>query len=433
MLNLSLLSRLGAKFGSALKSPSLRGVFVILSSRLLRIFLQGGYFITLARTLGAEQYGLFVGVLALVKLMAPFASWGSPQILVKHVSRSRENFARYWGNALLTCLGFGTLCLIIVCLVAYSLFSNTLPITIIVCVGIAEFIFARFHDVSLKAFLAMERLSSNAQLVVFNTFMNLAAALCLAFFFSQPTAITWGFLYLASRMILGLAAVGLVIAQCGMPTLAPSLIRAEILEGFYFSVGLSAQTVYNDVDKTMLARLSTFNATGIYGAAYRILDVAMTPVMAALTTVYAKFFRKGAQGIRGSVAVAQKVLPLVGVYSLISSLALCLFAPLVPRILGDEYSTAVAAIRWLSPLLVFKTLQYFAADTLTGAGYQSVRTALQVSLALFNGIANLWLIPLYSWKGAAWSSLISDGLLAISLWLLVFYFARVQARPAIRR
>ena len=66
------------------------------------------------------------------------------------------------------------------------------------------------------------------------------------------------------------------------------------------------------------------------------------------------------------------------------------------------------------PLL--KTLHYFAADALTGAGHQALRTLVQVAVAGFNVLVNLWLIPAYSWRGAAWSSLASDGLLAVALW-----------------
>ena len=68
----------------------------------------------------------------------------------------------------------------------------------------------------------------------------------------------------------------------------------------------------------------------------------------------------------------------------------------------------------LLPLL--KTMHYFAADSLTGAGHQGLRTLVQVLVALFNVVVNLWVIPAYSWRGAAWSSLASDGLLGASLW-----------------
>ncbi len=54
---------------------------------------------------------------------------------------------------------------------------------------------------------------------------------------------------------------------------------------------------------------------------------------------------------------------------------------------------------------------------LTGAGYQGLRTLAQVGVAAFNILINLWIIPAYGWRGAAWSSIASDGLLALSFWL----------------
>jgi len=41
-----------------------------------------------------------------------------------------------------------------------------------------------------------------------------------------------------------------------------------------------------------------------------------------------------------------------------------------------------------------------------------------MGIAVFNVFLNLWIIPAYGWRGAAWSSLASDGLLAAILWLI---------------
>jgi O-antigen/teichoic acid export membrane protein len=49
-----------------------------------------------------------------------------------------------------------------------------------------------------------------------------------------------------------------------------------------------------------------------------------------------------------------------------------------------------------------------------------LRTAAQVTVALVNLLLNLWWIPVFGWIGAAWSSLASDGLLAVLNTLLLF-------------
>lgn len=108
-------------------------------------------------------------------------------------------------------------------------------------------------------------------------------------------------------------------------------------------------------------------------------------------------------------------------YSLFAFAACIVGAPLVPHILGRQYADVTEALRWLAILPVLKTLHFFTADALTGAGHQGTRSLIQFGVAAFNVLINLWLIPSYGWRGAAWSSIASDGLLALSLLLVVTY------------
>ena len=70
----------------------------------LRIIVQAVYFIVIARLLGPAQYGAFVAVVALVAILAPFATLGFGNLLIKNVVRDRSAFAVSWGNALLVAM-----------------------------------------------------------------------------------------------------------------------------------------------------------------------------------------------------------------------------------------------------------------------------------------------------------------------------------------
>jgi O-antigen/teichoic acid export membrane protein len=94
--------------------------------------------------------------------------------------------------------------------------------------------------------------------------------------------------------------------------------------------------------------------------------------------------------------------------------------------LGSEYHASVEALRWLAPILILRTVHRFYSNSLTGAGFQGARTAAQAGVALFNVLLNLWLIPAYSWRGAAWSSLASDALLLVSTVLIVDRLGRFE-------
>jgi O-antigen/teichoic acid export membrane protein len=155
----------------------------------------------------------------------------------------------------------------------------------------------------------------------------------------------------------------------------------------------------------MLARLSTLVATGIYGAAYRIVDVSFSPVSSLLYAAYPSFFRAGMGGIAASCKYARPLLIRSLGFSFLICTAILLFAGVVPRILGAQYAATAEALRWLSFLPILKSVHYFLSDVLTSAGHQAVRTVIQIGVALFNILINLWVIPAYSWRGAAVSSI----------------------------
>ena len=107
------------------------------------------------------------------------------------------------------------------------------------------------------------------------------------------------------------------------------------------------------------------------------------------------------------------------VYGLFIGVALFVAARLVPGIMGREYEQSIVALRWLCVLPAIKSVHALLTDTLTGADYQWQRSMVQIVVAAFNIILNLWIIRAYAWRGAAWSSVITDLLLAILLYLVI--------------
>jgi O-antigen/teichoic acid export membrane protein len=193
-------------------------------------------------------------------------------------------------------------------------------------------------------------------------------------------------------------------------------------------VGGATEISYQEIDKAILARLSTLEATGVYAASHRLIDMAFVPVQSLLLAGRAKFFEHGAHGIRGSIGLARRVAPLSLAYGLGVGVLLFVSAPLVPHLFGSDYTSAVSVIRWLSVIPLLKTLHSLAGNALTGAGYQRVRTYALIMAASTNVFANLWLIPRYSWRGAAWSRIATEALLVCLLGALTWHNYRFRER-----
>jgi O-antigen/teichoic acid export membrane protein len=395
-----------------------------------RTVLQAAYFVIIARTLGPGGYGAFVGAAALSALAAPFAAMGAGNVLIQNVARDERSFHRYWGGALSTTLAGGVLSVGVVVLAARAVLPATIPTILVVCVAVSDLLFNTVLFLCGQAYQAVEKMQRTAQLPIVTTSLRLVAAVV---FISVPgahSAARWGVYYLTCTALSTVVALWLTFRELGRPVAAFTYGVTEFREGFYFATGISAQNVYNDIDKTMLSKMSTLDATGIYGAAYRIIDVAMVPLRALTSAAYPRFFRHGARGVKSSLTVARQLIPAAVGYGCLAGGMLFLCAPILPRFLGHDYANAVEAVRWLALLPVLKSIQSFAADTLTGAGYQGTRTSLQVGIALFNVVINFPLITMWSWRGAAWASLITDGLLALMLWVIVWLYRHRAAAVA---
>jgi O-antigen/teichoic acid export membrane protein len=366
--------------------------------------------------------------MALIALVAPFGGIGAGNLLVQSVSRNRELFAGYWGNALLLLALSGAALVGLVMAVAHFLLPASIPWVLILLVSLADILAVKGTEIAAQAFQATDGMRYTSFLTFLPYVLRLLGSVIVFFLWRHATALTWGWFYFACAVLSATVAICLVTYKLGAPRFALARIPKEIGQGFYFSTSMSAQTVYNDIDKTMLARLSTLDATGIYAAAYRLIDVAFTPVRSVLFAAYANFFRHGQAGIAVSYSYAKKILPKMMGFSLVICLGLFVAAPVVPFVLGREYAGAVEALRWLALLPFFKAMHYFLADSLTGAGYQRIRTLTQIGLALFNVALNLWLIPLYSWRGAAWASLASDAGLVLAMYAAVMFVMAKEAR-----
>lgn len=405
-----------------------RNTLWMLAGQGARTVIQGIYFVLVARALHPDGYGAFVAAMSMVMIAAPFASLGAGAVLVKNVARDPAMLPAYWGNALVIIAISGLALLVLVLGAALVLLPSAIPLALVLALGLAELLFARVVEVCAQVFQAFQRLkwTSAIQLTLSGMRLLSIAALCLAL--RSPTPLQWSVGYLAATVAAAATGVLLVHVKCARPRLVVDRARMELREGAYFSISLSAQSIYNDIDKAMLSRLSTLAASGVYGAAYRIIDVSFAPVSALLSASYARFFQHGTEGLPGTLRLARRLLPLSAAYGVAAGLALVLLAPLVPLVLGERYAPIAPMLVWLAPIPLLRACHYFLADALTGAGYQRARSLVQIVVAGANVLLNLWLIPIYSWKGAAWTSLGCDGLLAMGLLLAILKISSGAAR-----
>jgi O-antigen/teichoic acid export membrane protein len=395
-----------------------------------RACLQGAYFILLARVLGVRDFGAFAGITALVAIVQPFGSLGTMNLLIMHVALDRSTARAAFSTACVVTVG-ASLCIGAVLIAAAPAITPAAITRVIVLqVVVADLLGARLVDIAGAVYQAQDRMVRTTLFPLVLHAARLVAAIILVVVPAQVTLERWTFAYVAASAVVTVVILASVVRDVGLARPDLRHYRSEWGVGTQFSIGLMAQSIYNDIDKSMLARMSTLEAAGIYSAAYRIVDLSFMPMRALLAASYARFFRHGADGLAASVAFTRSLARPGIAYCLFASLMLFASADFVPLVLGHAYAPSVTALRWLSLLPLLKACHYLAADALTGAMLQATRTAWQVAVAASNVLLNLWLIPAYSWRGAVAASVFSDGVLAVALWLVVR--ARLR-RPRLMR
>lgn len=395
----------------------------------LRLVIQAAYFILIARILGPGRYGAFASIVALAGVLTPFSGLGTGNLFIKNVRSGRRTAPVCWGNGLLATTFSGSLFVTAVFLIDI-LFHLHIPLGVVAGVCCSDLVLMRITELAMFGFGAIDRMKENAIQAVISSALRLAAIVLLAPFGHRVTLQWWTWAYLSASALGAVYAVWRAHGAWGRPRFDLPSLFADAREGIYFSVGAAAATVYNDIDKVMLAKVS-FAEVGIYAAAYRIIDVSMTPVRALVTAAYPHFFRLGVGGLRQAFGYARTQIGRALLYSIVLAPALWFGAPLLPHLVGHGYAQTVPALRWLVLLPVLRSVHAFLADALSGAGYQGLRSAIQVAVALVNFGLNLLILPRYGWLGAAWTSLASDGLLLVCLWVAVQFTLRREARRSL--
>jgi O-antigen/teichoic acid export membrane protein len=384
----------------------------------IKLVLQAVYFLFIARSLGPSQYGAFVAVTAMTAIISPYIGLGCGSLFLKNVRSGKRTPPLCWGNGLLVTLVTGALVGGVLCGISH-LWLRDFPIAPVCAVSLSDLILVRIIDLASFGFAASGRMSKTA---VQNTTMSLLRVLgilALAARYHQVSIQQWTWVYLLTGAIGAAFAFQQGSTLWGVPRISFAALWEDAREGCFFSISTSAQTIYNDIDKTMLARLSTFSATGVYAAAYRIIDTSLTPVRSLVSAAYPKFFRVGSDGIGATYSYAKLLIRKAVVFGVADFLGLVLIAPLLPHILGPKYAAVGPAIRLLALIPVMRCVHWFLADALSGANVQGIRTAVQVGVALLNIGLNLLVLPRWSWVGAAWTSLASDAALMVAVYAVI--------------
>jgi len=296
-----------------------------------------------------------------------------------------------------------------------------------VCIALADCVCTQLTTAAGRVFQAFEKMRITAGLSILVNLLRIIVAALMLWRLRHGTAAQWATATLIVASIGATTALALVTWAYGKPSFSKLLLWRRMGEGFVFALSYSTTGVYNDIDKAMLGHYGMNVANGIYTMAYRVIDMFTMPITSVQVAAIPRFFRKGVHGIRSTREYSARIIKRTAPLGLISAAVMLLLAPVIPHLVGKGFAQSVFALRWLCLLPFFRSFHLSAGDAITASGHQKLRLGSQAAAAAFNFGVNLYLIPRYSWRGAAWSSLATDGLLAIFNWSVLLWMSSAKA------
>src|SRR5262245_33960715 len=158
--------------------------------------------------------------------------------------------------------------------------------------------------------------------------------------------------------------------------------------------------------------LGTFRGdaeTGLYGAAYRFIEVSHVLPAAFVSAATARLARAGGEEWSG---LLRKSLGGMLALGATAALGLGAVAGLVPRfIYTAEYADVTGLLRMLALSLPFLYVNYVLTLTLTVRGHAPANAWISGAALAFNLAANLWAIPRWGAHGAAATAVLTEALI----------------------
>jgi O-antigen/teichoic acid export membrane protein len=206
--------------------------------------------------------------------------------------------------------------------------------------------------------------------------------------------------------------------------------RALLREALPLSLGTAFATLTYRIDSVMLSQLDTFRAVGHYNVASKFPDLVRfgsTAVATPMMTILVASFPDRADAFRSALRRASGALALFGAaaivgFSLFATDAVALFY-------GDEHAEAGTAtvILVVAQVTAFATSMAFTVLAATGR-HRVYPYVAAVGLAT-NVVLNLFVIPHWSYEGAATTTLVTEVIVLVPLLVLVGRVPHVRPFP----
>ena len=418
-----LASRLGRRFTKVGDGYLARDTVWSLTFEFTSLAVATVAFTLLGRTLGASGYGSYAALYAIVAPLGTLAASGVTLTLLQFGIRERERLESITRSCITMTLGIGTVLSIIGVVIASHVVPELDTVTSL-SFFIAEFVSFPMIGICATATLVGADYPSSVR-VKLQPLIARLALIAILFIADALTVRSLGVGYIILTTVLAATSLFRLHRRFGVSVRPGTVSVAHFRTSAHYAGGNTGMSIQNDGDKAVLASFRFQRDTGLYSAAYRIVQMGLLPVFSFISVTHQRFLQNDGvhgQQLRRSIRFAA----IATLFGMTFTVGLIIFAPLIPTILGSEFEDSVVMMRVLAPVVVLRGLTSFPLNGLMGLGKTGVRSLLLLGSAGVSMILYLSLIPSLQWKGAAIGTLASEAFLATISWIALIHYQRLS-------
>jgi O-antigen/teichoic acid export membrane protein len=388
-----------------------------------------GVVVLLARLGGPRALGVVQFALTLSSLL-PFY-YGLPSLLAREVARRPEEARRWVEAGTLVALSFGGLFL--AALPTGAWLVGAAPETVL-AIGIATFgmVFDGLARVQFAGFWAWERLDLEAKITGVQEAVYLAGAAAALALGGGPLAVLW--VFTGSRAVGALGGWALIGRRLGglpLPRAGRRGLRRTVRQCTPFAISDTLTLTYMRIDSVLLGVWKGPAAVGLYQAATNLVlyfNVISRSINRALYPWMGRAWPGRPEEFGRLRDLSMRVIAFLAVPITVGSL---LLAPrTIDFLYGPEFAPAVLTYQLLVIIIPVRMVGNTLSLSLAATDRQTWRSIAVTVAAVANIGLNLYLIPRYSYLGAAIATVISETGL---LFAYAFLMRRAAGRSELLR
>lgn len=396
---------------------SMREVTIFSGGNFIAQIIMMIYAILVARSLGPSQLGVFSGLYAIVGISVMCVNWGLDTWMLKEAfnyTSIKLLTGKILSIKLLFSIIWGGLLFIFLPVIRPNIFSQMLVLVVlsdVICDVLFNTIIASWNiEKKVKTILSMLFLSRLGKILflIFLITMNWQSPLSIGI----------------TRFLI--SGIILIISFIKNKPILFQNIRKDFIEiirsSAVFGYSEILAVIYANVDVAILTILSVSSTVGLYSPASGIIHalfIIPNSVYSFILPIYSKKF--SLESKYDKKKGIKKILLYFFIVGLLMTIGVGISGQFfVVMLLGIKYVFTSQLLLILSPILLFKSVEFGLAAIIVVLGYQKKRLFPQFIAAMISIIANVALLPFFGVIGVAWIYFVSEFVLMMGYILIVF-------------